>query len=62
MRYYAQSEIVPPIFKSRHERAWMVFDRDVCTPQGDVLPILLCTNKHIALTTRDALNEYEQRK
>ena len=62
MRYYAQFDEVPEVFVSKHSRAWMVFDRDIEDNQGDVRPILLCTNRHIAFRTRDALNEQEERK
>jgi len=62
MRYYAQFEQVPDVFASAHGTGWMVFDREVLDNQGGVRPILLCTNRHIAFRTRDALNEQEQRK
>lgn len=62
MRYYAQFDEVPKVFASAYGRAWMVFDREVLDNQGGVRPIPLCTNRHIAFRSRDALNEQEQRK
>jgi len=62
MRYYAQYTVIPKLFLSGHKQAWMVFDREVITREGDVLPILMASNRHVAFDTRDALNEKEQRK
>lgn len=56
-RYYAQSTEVNPIFLSSHGNGWQVFDRDLLSRQGEVLPIAFCISRDHAFTIRDALNK-----
>ena len=59
MRFYAQFEEIPKVFLSQHKSGWLVFDRELCGPQGDSTAILLCLNRHYAFKARDALNDKE---
>jgi len=61
-RYYAQSTIVPEIFRSLHTTAWLLFDRERLSPHGEAQPIAMFVNRNCAFEARDALNERERKK
>lgn len=59
-RFYVQYTASDPLFETRWQNCWQVFDRSRTRPAGDVQAIALCIDIETAKMIRDAMNERDE--